>query len=460
MLYILFGITLIFLIINFALTRGDYLHPSMVFCEIFAAYELICIIGQQAFQITLHIETVYVLSCGFIAFTIGGVLGSRRKSFGKVNDGASENSTYRQKYIAIPNYLVYSLIVLQVITQIYFIKYLKAIAAAYGSGGGSLGELIKLYDNMTKFWITIFSELNVTIPMAYRILNPVTNAAAWIVLYVAVNNFMINKKVKISHVIVLLMQCVGILLNGSRSPLFRIITFIIIMMYMLNYKKYQYRKGSFKNFFRLIFAAIGVTALMIALLYVMGRAENMMNIWKYIFIYTGAPIVNLDTFLQNTSIRMLGGDTTFFGEHTFYTGYAYLDKWFKFSFSGKVDSLGGFTFSSNGIEIGNVYTTYNAFAYDFGYLGVFPLIFIVALYYTKAYKRILRNNCSTKSIDMDMFIYAYLFNDLIMLAFSNRFYGTVLDAPFLKLIVVTCFFKWMIFDKKVIIGKYSLKWSD
>ena len=456
MLYALFVITLAFLILNFTITQGDYLHPSTLFCELFAVYELICIMGQRTYQITLHAETIYVMICGFSAFTIGGILTQSKLHFVK-NASVPQKQQNQLRYIQVPEFLVYILIVMQILTQFYFIKYLRAIATAWGSGGGSLGEMINLYDKMTKFWNEIFSNLNVPIPMAYRILNPITSAASWIILYVAVNNFMINRKIKFSHIMVIFFMCTSILLNGSRSPLLRVFTFIIIEMYILNYKKYHYRKGNLKFFLKLIFIVLAVSALMVVLLSLMGRSENMVNISRYIFTYTGAPIVNLDNYLQRTSIKMLGGDTVFWGEHTFYKGYAYLAKILKVSFTDKVQQIDSFMFSNNGIEIGNVYTTYNVFAYDFGYLGVFPLIFIVAMYYTVAYKKILRNTEMSKTIDLNLFIYAYLFNDLVMLPFSNRFYDTILDAPFIKMIIVAWLIKSALLDKKVTFGQFRLR---
>ena len=455
MLYVLFVVTLFFLILNYMITRGDYLHPSTLFCEIFAVYELICIIGQSAYQITLHSETVFVMICGFMAFTIGGIISSKKKYVKDVNIPLKQQ--FQLEYIYVSNYFVYALIAIQIVTDIFFVKYLKAISAAWGSGGGSLSEMINLYDTMTKFWTTTFDKLNVPVPMAYRIGNPIATAGSWIILYIMVNNFMINKKIKLSHIVVILLMCISIQLNGSRSPLLRVITFVVIMIYMLNYKKFRYRKGSFKFFLRLIFVVLGVSVLMIAVLSLIGRLGSMPNVWRYIFIYTGAPIVNLDNFLTSQPIKIIGGNTVFFGEHTFYNGYAYLAKILKFSFADKVKKIGGFVFSDNGIEIGNVYTTYNVFAYDFGYLGVFPLIFIVALYYTVTYKKILRDTKSTKTIDFKFFIYAYIFNDLIMLPFSNRFYSTILDAPFIKTIVVAWIMKCILFDKKATIGKYRLK---
>ena len=453
MLYALFSITLVFLVLNFLITGGDYLHPSTLFCEVFAVDELICIIGQSAFQITLHIETVYVLTCGFIAFTLGGLLSIRKT---RISGLSLHRADVAPCYIHVSEYWILLLIVLQIMTQYFFIKYLKAIAEAWGDGGDSLGEMISLYDTMTKFWKDIFDSLNVSIPMGYRVLNPITNACAWLVLYIAVNNFFVARKVKKSHILVVLLMCSGILLNGSRSPLLRVITFVIIMVYIYNYKYIHHRKGDCRVFFRLMFITLSVSLIMILLLRFMGRNKGINNILTYTFIYTGAPIVNLDNFLQKWDICLLGGETAFFGEHTFKAGYSYLSKLLGFPFSMKVEEIGGFAFSNNGIEIGNVYTTYNVFAFDFGYLGIFPLVFTVALYYTCAYKKILRNNCPSGTVDFRLFIYSYLFNDLIMLSFSNRFFTTILDAPFIKLLVISWLIK-ILFEHRIYIGRYRLR---
>ena len=80
-----------------------------------------------------------------------------------------------------------------------------------------------------------------------------------------------------------------------------------------------------------------------------------------------------------------------------------------------------------------MYTTFYSFIYDFDYIGFIPLIAIIALYYVFTYQRIKGGKIS--SFSLLLFIYTYLFNDLIMLAFSNRFYSTVLDIGFIKIVI-------------------------
>lgn len=447
MLYFLVLITFAFLVLNFYVTNGDYLHPSVLLCEFFLLYEFICVIGQSAYAITLQLETVLVLTCGFTVFTIVTMV-----NFGRWNVIAKRN---KELYIIfIPKAYLYGLIFLQIVSSVCFIKYLQAIAAAWGSGDGSLAEMINLYDTMTKFWTSIFRNLNVSIPIVYRICNPIVGAGAYLVLYVTVNNFIVNRKINILHVIIIMLNGFLILLNGSRSPLLRLVTMVILLAYVFNFRKYGRRKGNIKFFLRLVLAVLIVAVFMIITLYIMGRAKKLGSILGYIFTYTGAPIVNLDTYISK-GVKSLTGSSELFGAQTFKAGYAYIGKIFgieRFSYKG----ISSFSFSSNGIEIGNVYTTYYKFIYDFGYIGVAPLISIVAIYYICTYRKIFQHQ-SDRVIDFRLFIYAYLFNDLVMLTFSCRFYETVMDAPFLKFILLSWIFDRIIFENSFRLGKYKIR---
>ena len=49
--------------------------------------------------------------------------------------------------------------------------------------------------------------------------------------------------------------------------------------------------------------------------------------------------------------------------------------------------------------------------------------------------------------DYRLFIYAYLINDLIMSFFSNRFFETVCNAPFIKMIIISFIIYIYFFDR-------------
>ncbi|QTE73677.1 oligosaccharide repeat unit polymerase [Clostridiales bacterium FE2010] len=439
--------TFLFLIINFKISKCDFMNPAVLFCGLFFIYELICVIGTPYYEIELHIETLFVLLAGFIIFSFSNIIYATRKGNGTI-------PIISNKYIHLPNSITIALIIIQIITCYFFIRYLRSIAAAYGLNG-SLDDMINLYDKLTKFWTETFNRLNVTIPMPYRIGNLITTPAAYLVLYVMVNNFVVRKKVNIYQIAVIGLLCVQILLNGSRSPLLRIFTFVLAMMYILKIHQRGYRGSSFKFFFKIIKWVLIVAVLMFITLYAMGRGNKIGNIWNYIFIYTGAPIVNLDTYISSSNIQFVGGQSVLFGAQTLKGFYSYLAKVFNIS-ALRYAGIGSFAFSNNGIEIGNVYTTYFKIIYDFGYIGILPMMLITSTYYCKTYQKSISNK-KNRIIDLRLFYYAYLFNDLVMLPFSARFYETISEGIFIKLVLAVWLLDIFIFENSVHLFGKKLK---
>lgn len=449
MIILLILLTLSLLLFNYVLSDKDYMHPAVVFHFIFLLYEIVCLCGTNAYAIELHINSVILFTSGFVAITLANII-SHSYTVGKTG--------YRieLKEIRIPKVYFGVLLVFQMVSIIFFYIYLKRLASAYGASYGtapsSLSGMIKLYDTMTKFWSSIYNELAVPIPMLYRISNPICAGAEYIVLYGMVNNFLIKKsKITICEILVLFLMCVRIVMNGSRSPLLRVFTFIFLLLYVFNYRRGRIRKGNMKFLRRLIIATAGFGVAMFLVLIIMGRTTNFTGISDQLFVYLGAPIVNLDTFLENNAIKIWGpmNRETLFGEQTFKGLYAYIGKLLKSSELRSISSISSFAFSNNGREIGNVYTMFYKLAYDFGYLGIFPITFVMGLYYCGTYRKIMKQWPRRKRIiDFRLLIYAYLFNDVIMSAFSNRFYETVFDAPFIKFVIMAWLIDYFLIENR------------
>ena len=298
---------------------------------------------------------------------------------------------------------------------------------------------------MTKFWEDTYAQLAVSIPMIYRLTNPLCGAAEYLLLYIGVHNFTVNKKINPLYVVSVGLMIVRIVINGSRSPILRIITFAFCLLYVFYMRQGKQWRLNGRLIGIMAVSAAVLCVLMIALLFAMGRGEKGFDLFGYIFTYFGAPVVNLDTFLRNNDITFLHGvsDIPIFAAHILRGLYIYIDKILGTNLF-PISEIDFFTFSRNSIEIGNVYTMFYKIIYDFGISGVFWLTGLMALYYSLAYKRI-RTRISHHPIDFRLFIYAYLFNDLIMSAFSSRYYETVFDAPFIKLVPVV-----FILDKLII----------
>ncbi len=431
MIYILIAITLVFLMINFLLAGRDYMHPAVVFHGMFLIYELVCVLGEEAYAVKLHLGSTVVLSMGFFAKTLANLISyDRRKK--------KQLFIEKLREIKIPKLYILALLIMQTVSIVYFYKYLGDLANAYGLKNLTLSESIKLYDTMTKFWRDEYNALSVPIPMAYRITNPICAGAEYIVIYIMVNNFLVNKKIDILGVASFGLMCVRIVINGSRSPLLRIFTFVFLLFYMLNLRSGRIRKGDTKFFGKLIMAAAGFIVLMFLSLIVMGRTERFTGIADNLFVYLGAPIVNLDNFIEGYNVKLLGAISkrALFGAQSFKGLYQYIDKLFKVDAFSDITDIELFVFSDNGREIGNVYTMFYKIIYDFGFLGVLPLTFIMGTFCCETYRKIKCEPKTDRIIDLRLLVYAYLFNDIVMSAFSNRFYETIFDAVFIKFFIV------------------------
>lgn len=438
MIYILVVVTFAFVILNYELGRHDYLYPPFLYSFAFFFFSTICAIGSYHYSVVLSTETVFVIMLGITAFTFFFLLFSR----------IGKRSKKREiEYINLGNSACVILIILQLISIYFFIKYLKNIATAYSAAGythlmaTNLSGMIKLYDTLTKFWEAIFTQLAVPIPMAYRFINPICSAAEYMLLYIGINNYILTKKMNLYHIMVYILMVVRIFLNGSRSPLLRVVTFVMVVYYVLQYRRGIIRKGSYKLLGRIIIISFGLFFVMIAALFVMGRATGNVDLSNALFVYAGAPIANLNIFINRyEKYFLIGVPQELFGAQTFGKLYAYFGK--LLSINVNIDSFSQFEMSG-GYEIGNVYTMFAPVLYDFGILGVIFIESIMAFYYGLNYYKIMYSS-NYESFDFRLFIYAYLINDIIMSAFSNRFFETVCDAPFIKLLVVSllikCFF--------------------
>ena len=80
-LFALFIITLLLWGLNYVITNGDFLAPSTLFCEMFFLYEMICLIGKSYYKIIIHAETIIVITCGLLIFTVFCAISNNRRRF-------------------------------------------------------------------------------------------------------------------------------------------------------------------------------------------------------------------------------------------------------------------------------------------------------------------------------------------------------------------------------------------
>ncbi len=427
-LFILTIITVVILYFSFSICGKDLMHPVVVFNLFFLISEFTCIIFSHEYEIALHYKTVLTLILGELTFFFISALSYSNKISSK-NNFHDEVSITK---IEIRKCFVIGLIICQIISIFSFIVYIRMIYLKYVGSVGSLGSMINLYDQANKFFSKELAK--VPIPIAYRLSNPIGISGGHIMLYVLVNNWISTHKIDLYHLVSVILLIIIYVLNGSRTPIFRLITIALILFYVLYFKK-RSKKIDTRFYYRLAMISLVTVGVLLGMLFITGRLSNdsKYKLTDFLFVYIGAPIVNLDNWLANPVII----ETSFIpGSHTFSHVFSTLGDIFNID-EFHTRNILLFQNSDNGKFLGNVYTMYYPYVYDFGILGVVPLTAVVALFYSVLYDRMFAKKICSCKVSFRLFFYSYLFNDLMMSIFSARFYETIFNKGVIKIFIIS-----------------------
>ena len=440
-------ISLFFAILNLFLTKNDFFNPAVIFPLLFLIQGIFNIFALTYLNLEFHVEVLIILLISYLLFTIFNFinLGRRHREIsGFYLDNLSVN-----KPIAVPKYVYYLAILLFVVVIYFQYRRLGQVAAVSGLGGASLTEKIALYDKLIKFDSKHFSTLNINLPRIVSNLSIITQAFGYLIAYKIVQNFISNKTFQMLDFSIIILLVGQMYLGGSRSPIFRLVTFIFFLFYILNLNKGYTREQMRKVLRKIVQASIVVIALFTISLTLYGRAVEY-NVFHYLYIYLGAPLYNLDLFIQKYQFPVV---QDYFGSQTFISFWNY---WLPKHNLQSIELYLPFVRYNSTYELGNVYTTFYQFLYDFGYIGLCVLMAIISFYYTTIYRSI-RISSHKNILTMTLFMYAFLFNDLIMLIFSNRFYETILNINTLKIFIAAYIIKSVLFDNSFYFGNYKIK---
>ena len=203
--------------------------------------------------------------------------------------------------------------------------------------------------------LSMFSDETIqALPAWINVLRSAVLALGYWFLYVLINNFILKKWDFLTLAIVLL-AAITSMTTGSRGNAFFMVISAIVMYLLLKKKQTGFRKGiRLKTFLiiRMVLVLVLVNSQTIANL--VGRGAEEMNPIEYISIYCGAQIMNLDTYLQgNMTPSNIWGGQTFINAVTWLGPILGLDiEHYELDLPFQ---------RANGLNLGNVYTTFYPF---------------------------------------------------------------------------------------------------
>lgn len=419
-----------FLLCNYLISDFDIFNPSFVFSLINYASLFVCMLLKNEYKFVLHENTIFVLLCGQIIFTlINFICNMNRKKSTYKNH---VNTSPALSYIKIQSEWIVLFIIFELVITYFKIKYIVSISSAVFGSGYSLSEHIGNYNYAIKFMTTEFAKAGIGQNIILKCGTPIYTAFTYILIVVILNNYILIKKIDKLGSIAIVFSIALSVIDGSRSEAVRRITAAIAAGIILsNWSKGSHKKGNIKLIIKILFITIVILILILSTRSWIGRSTTYDTTWyRAVFPYFGAPIVNLDIYLNSYNKF----HSNMWGEQTFYALLNYIGT--KFKIKNLVYDLHLPFLLSNGISTGNVYTMYYMYIEDFGYLGILPLTSIVAVYYIFTYKKITNLYNKTGPLNMSFLIYIYMFNSLIMLLFSNRFYEQLLNIHILEMFVI------------------------
>lgn len=453
MIYLLLLVLVLLCVISFFVFKKDIISPAFIFSLGFTIASVFAVIYAKKWELGLHLNTFLVISLGVAEFLT--VSYAVHFIFKKINEKkikeSSQSSCEKNEsgYIKVNRimeclYLIFILI----ISSVYLYYIVKSVDGNFSSFT-SVFEAMSKYDSVLKF-----SDQSISLPFIITNLELLVIASGYWFIYIAINNYLYTKKVNIVEIFIIIVSIVSSMLSGSRTVafmmLFAAITIFIVLMQ---------KKKNDNNIFTFKFARniLILGCIFISVFYFSAMAWGRVakdDKMYYFAIYCGAEIKNLDMFLQDDFV----GNNKIWGSQTFYSIVQTLIK--KVGINDHQGYKLDLPFRNiNGLNLGNVYTTFYPYIYDFGYIGEFWLVLIMAIISQLVYE--LTKNAKQKNYpSLSILVYSNIVNCLILSFFSNKFYENIIAMDMIKKIIfwtilsfIFCRFDW----KKFMLSKKICK---
>lgn len=400
--------------INYKIADGDIFNPAVIVSSMFCIFAFLCGIANIFIGIDIENEvTIIVIMLGMSIFTIFNY-------FTRNSQHLIEKKEQTNKNIS-PIWGIMGICCTSMAIYVNY-NYIIEFASAYGVGGDFFESMVKYKIIMT---FHDSDDILVYSPWYRGVLMAVSSCFAYLAIYIFMRKKVFCGKFDLIYSTNILLYILLSFMGGGRSEVFRIITAAMFMWYIFYRTKQGNNFNVKKVLVKFAFIMLLVSLAFIGFVFIVGRTNADLD-FEYIimalFIYAGAPIFNLDIYLGNPWQQTQG----IFGEITFIKLINWIGRTFEISSLVYKYDLPFLSYQN--YNLGNVYTTFYAFIYDFGLVGVVVLTGIMAAICMWLYNKVMTAKKTESNINFIVICYAYLVNDLIMLSFSNRFFETIANV--------------------------------
>ena len=432
MIYQLVLFLLIATIIAYLLNKKDIVSPSVTFSSSFLFSSIWALAFKNEWSLeAFHLNTFSVIIGGVLVFLVVSLITS--VFFSRSN---SRKNKGEPKEIEIEGIIKILCILISIASVIVI---LRSVLHAVGYPWSRIFEAISRFDSVSKF-----SNTNIGISRFASFLKCLLSALSYWYLYVFVHNAVIAKKIDKFSLIIVIIGFFGSMTGGGRNGAINlVIALIVYLIIIMNKNGTPISAVSLRT--KLLLVLIPVVALLSfpKLNALVGRNVSTTGTY-YLAIYCGAEIKNLDIYLQEYDylINPNKNNMTFISINNWLGPKLGYTQAYKYDLPFR---------RINGNNLGNVYTTFYAYIYDYGYIGVVTMVSLMAFILQWVYEKVKRTSLTSRP-SVWILMYGYMFSSILLSFFSNKFYEQNFSINFIYIFIL-----WIIFNKLFLHLKYKRK---
>lgn len=431
--------SVLILILLFMINNRILLRPEVLYAAGFVPSSFLALFYVQKWNLDLSNQTLGVLVGGTVLFSVASfftyiILNVTKQ---KIHNSYSNVDDFNVPYVE--KWKLIFFVIFQMLVLLWIIKVLLEVGNT-----SKLAEAIYYYRHTTTFTDDIIKLPSLLVPSRALCI-----AAGYVWVYLIILG-VINKESKnfCLFIVNLVLCCIINMMFGSRTGIIQLFFAGMIQYYMIIGKKNGWKN---KLEIKTIVYALIMVMVMIASFQMMGGIigrGSTTDFNDYIAKYLSAEIKNLDTFIREHNFgSRIENNQTFIYVINYLSG-----KLGKPSWRHQLDLP---FLKINGFNLGNVYTAYYAYLYDFGYIGMVVCTILMAvisqiIFYKAAFKK-------EKIISVHIIIYSYIGFAILFSFFSNKFYEMVFNSNFVRFVIFWYVIKLFLFNFKIDFRNYKIR---
>lgn len=440
-LYILLvGIVLLFFI-AYIFSKKDILSPSVMMSNMFMVSTFFAVLNINSWNIDYSVEATLIVLSGITVFIFIEAI-SQFVFFNNASSEENDEINISNKFVLYPikNWKLIFLIILNVITVIWYFFEIKSIV--------NISNIFAVFQEYRRIGISRVAGNDIeTVGSILTQFLKIVEASGYVSSYMLIANRVGNSKNKKTNILLIILVVVSLLPSifiASRTQILKLLSAILISFYILWHQKNGWHKSLSWKIIRIGFGSlfIGIPAFYYSLT-ILGRSTSR-TIFDYASDYISSGIVLFSEYIKDPIARNI------IGEESLYS----IIKILNFLGISVQSTSYNLEFRPLGIGYSNVYTFFRRPLHDFGLIGMYVFVAIIALFFAWMYYGKIKGKPKNESTSYWTLIYGYFYYWIVSSSIIQYSTAYVSAGTIMILFVIVFIYRFLSEENKRIVFKY------